>query len=212
MLTRSDVEKLLRLHTTAYSLLLWLDEQAVADPAVLSSQVMEALSRPRTTLAWLQSQRSLLPPALQPAREHEGELAHLFCSFFNTSFDVKQFSFADRLLDARLTLGSGQPKGRRTGLKNVQALALKHLAASKSLKITENEAGKLATRKSMQPDLAIWTYVWELDRRCKGKGKGPVVHRLWRSIPAEIRRDLDPEQVWQARCKLLSAARQFLSP
>jgi hypothetical protein len=206
MLTRSDVERLLGLHAKAYALLMWLDEQAQADPDLLSPQVAEALRRPRTALDWLSSNRSLLPPDLLPDHRLDGELLHLFCSFFTTSFDVKHFSFGDRLLDSRLTLG--QQRGGRTGLKSAQALAIKNLGASQGFKVSEHEAGRLAERKSLQPDLAVWTYVRELDRRCRGKGKGPVAHRLWRTIPIEIRKNLDPERVWQARDKLLGAVRQ----
>jgi hypothetical protein len=39
----------------------------------------------------------------------------------------------------------------------------------------------------------------ELDRRAKGKGKGVVVHQIWRSISKAMREALDVEKVWCCR-------------
>ena len=58
----------------------------------------------------------------------------------------------------------------------------------------------------------IWTYVWELDRRARNKGKGPVAHRIWRSLPWAVKRALDVEAVLTAREALLTAARALLAP
>ena len=58
--------------------------------------------------------------------------------------------------------------------------------------------------------MLVWTYVWELDRRARNKGKGPVVHRIWRAIPSQTRRALTADRVWSARQQLLDAARELI--
>ena len=102
------------------------------------------------------------------------------------------------------------PGSKPLGLLGVQALALEHLGASEGLKLTHSEATRLVKRGSNQPAALIWAYVWELGRRAKGKGKGPVVHRVWREVPTDIRKALGLDVVWAAHCKLLNAARAFL--
>jgi len=75
--------------------------------------------------------------------------------------------------------------------------------------IAERDAHRLIKRNALREASVIWTYVWELDRRAKNKGKGPVAHRIWRSIPWERKRSLDVEQVWGAREQLLNAVREY---
>jgi hypothetical protein len=98
--------------------------------------------------------------------------------------------------------------GRSHGLKTAtQALALKHLANSQGTRVSDGEARKLAQRRSLQPHLLLWTYIWELGRRAKGKGKGAVVHSIWRSLPLTMRKDLNTEAVWAARQEIVAIVR-----
>src|SRR5262249_56313016 len=57
-----------------------------------------------------------------------------------------------------------------TGLAGSQALALKHLAASQGLTLTERQASDLVrTRRDLREDALLWTYVWEPDRRARNR-------------------------------------------
>lgn len=56
--------------------------------------------------------------------------------------------------------------------------------SSSGFSLASREVGGLARRSDLAEALNLWTYVWELDRRSRGKGKGPLVHALWPGCPA----------------------------
>lgn len=203
MLTRADIGDLLQMHARGYQLLLWLDRQAAREPSVLAPDVVALLAKPASCGAWLVANRFTLPLELRPENPVRDEFVNLFASFFSTSFHVEHLSFGGELLDSRLAKRSTKSSHKPKGSLAAQALALKHLASSQSIRISEAEARKFAERKSSQPHLLLWTYVWELDRRAKAKGKGEVVHRIWRSLPLATRKNLSTDAVWAAREELL---------
>lgn len=206
MLGRAEIARLLELQALAYELLKWLDQEAVGDPELLSSAA-PLLARPGTTADWLESRRDRIPAELVPADSRDA-FASLFCSFFTTSFQVTSTEFGDRVVWSRVE----RTVPGRAGVANSQALALKHLAASEGRRITEKESSDLVkSTPGLRADLLLWTYVWELDRRARGKGKGQVAHRIWRSIPWETKRDLRADDVWAARGRLLEAVRAYLA-
>jgi hypothetical protein len=208
MLNRQQVAQLLLLQSRAYELLMWLGEERSGNPELLSPDVVALLREPETAAGWLEMNRERVPARLLPA-EPAGPFANLFCSFFSTSFRVRHLELEDRLLDSRLTLGVGVKSPGHVGIERSQALALKHLAACEKMPITERDAHRLVKRNALREASLLWTYVWELDRRAKNKGKGPVAHRIWRSIPWERKRSLDVDQVWGAREQLLNAVREY---
>jgi DNA-binding transcriptional regulator YdaS (Cro superfamily) len=207
MLTREDVAQLLTLQAKAYELLMWLGAEGVKDPDLLSPAVVALLGEPLPAAAWLDQHRKRIPPALLPPRI-EGPFANLLSSFFSTSFNVTHLDFGDRLVDSRLRLGMDRGLASHVGLDQSQALALKHLAASEGISITEKTARGIVKRATVRPAALLWTYVWELDRRSKKKGKGPVVHKIWRSIPWETKKALSVDRVWEARAQLVAASRE----
>jgi hypothetical protein len=172
VITRDEVAELLKLHHKAYELLLWVGRQAVRHPQTLSPAVVEVLTRPATCVNWLASNRSALPASLLPDGDIPDEFVNLFSSFFSTSFHVDHVSLGKELLDSSLSTGSAAGKTKPSGYLAAQALALRHLGGSEGTRISDAEARLLAKRKSLQPSLLLWTYVWELDRRAKGKAKG----------------------------------------
>lgn len=187
---------------------MWLAEQAGQDPGLLSPEAAARLCEPASAAQWLELQRERIPAELMPA-EPAGAFANLFASFFSTSFRVSHLDFEGRLLESRLNVGVREENQPRAGLEQCQALALRHLAAAAKVPITDKDARRLVRRKDLREASVIWTYVWELDRRSKQKGKGPVVHRMWRSIPAGTRKSLDVARIWEAREQLLSAVRAY---
>lgn len=204
MLTRPELAQLLRLQATAYDLLMWLADAANRDPELLSPEAVRRLSDPDLAPEWLEAQRGQLPEQLLP-EDPRGWFANLLCSFFATSFHVRHLEFEGRLVESRVTLGAEHPNSK-TGLGQCQALALRHLATAEKIRITEREAGQLARRKSLSQACLPWTYAWELDRRAREKGKGSVVHQLWRALPKNSRKSLTVEQIWTAREQLITAA------
>ncbi len=209
MVTRDEVAELLRLHDKAYQLLLWLGQRAVRHPKALSPEVVQQLARPATCAEWLAASRLSLPANVLPDKGMQDAFVNLFSSFFSTSFHVEHVSLGNKLLDSSLSTGSSAGRRNPSGFIAAQALALRHLGGSENIRISDAEARTLAKRKSMQPNLLLWTYVWELDRRAKGKGKGEVVHRIWRSLPVDLRKNMTTEAVWEARNRLLETLGSF---
>ncbi|MFC6020848.1 hypothetical protein ACFP2T_32345 [Plantactinospora solaniradicis] len=208
MLSYEDVAELLTLQAKAYGLLMWLSQASVDDPEMLSVDAAARLARPGTAATWIAEHRSELPADLATLDPH-GPFANLLSSFFSTSFRVEHLEFNNRLVSARIVLYASPGPADRTGIVRTQALAVKHLAASQRLPTTEGQARDLIrVRRDLRDAVLLWTYVWELDRRARNKGKGPVVHQIWRSIPWERKRALTAEQVWSARQQLLDAARE----
>jgi hypothetical protein len=207
VLSYDDVAELLRLQAQAYELLLWLSRASAADPELLSAGTAADLARPASAATWFERHRPEFPPDLATLDPH-GPFANLLSSFFTTSFRIEQVEFDNRLVWSRIVLGAPTGPPDRTGLAHSQALAVKHLAASEGLPMTETQARDLVrTHRDLRDALLLWTYVWELDRRARNKGKGPVVHRLWRSLPTDTRRTLTADHAWSARQLLLAAAR-----
>lgn len=210
VISYDDVVALLALQAKAYELLMWLDRECVDNPRLLSVDAAADLAHPGTAAAWVDRHRGELPVDLA-VPDPDGRFANLLSSFFATSFRVEHLEFGDRLVSARIVRGVTGGGPDRTGLRQSQALALKHLAAAQRLAMTARQADELVrTRRDLREALLVWTYTWELDRRARDKGKGPVAHRIWRSIPWETKRDLTADQVWSARQQLLDAARQYL--
>jgi hypothetical protein len=206
VLQREEVRRLLGLHAQAYALLLWLADAANRDPELLSPAALAMLEDPEQVPLWLERHRDRIPSELLGG-EPGGAFAGLLASFFGTSFRVRHLEFEGRLLEARLTRGAAERAASTAGVEQCQMLAVRHLAASEGARLTEKEARTLVRRKSLREAALVWTYAWELDRRARNKGKGEVVHRIWRSLPKETRKSLDDERVWQARELLLREAR-----
>lgn len=205
MIDDADIHRVLSLHEQAYRLLLWLDRQAKSSPQALSSDEVARLAKPAGCLKWLEENRAALPGELRPAQSQADEWANLFSSFFETSFEVRHLEFGGQLLDSNLT--RRRPGGpSQFSEQSVQALAVKHLLAAYEVRVSQGDAAKLAQRKSIREHVVVWTYIWELSRRAIGKGKGVVVHRLWRSISPETRKSLSVDRAKQARQAIVDAA------
>ena len=205
---REEVGRLLVLQSAAYELLMWLTDAANRDPSLLSPSAVALLREPGTAAQWLNDHRERIPHHLLP-EEPAGAFASLLSSFFTTSFRVTHLEFEGRLMESRVTLGVIEEASVSAGLEQCQALALRHLAAAEGAPITEKDARQLVRRKNLHEASLLWTYVWELDRRAKQKGKGAVVHRIWRSLPKDVRKSLDVDRIWKAREQLLSAVREY---
>jgi len=209
MLSREELPRLLRLQAQAYDLLMWLADAANREPELLAPVAVARLKDPKTAAEWLEEQRPRVPERLIPA-ETRGPFAHLLSSFLSTSFQIRHLEFEGRLVESRVTLGAERTDSALSRMR-CQSLALRHLATSEKIRLTEKEAGQLAQRKSLSTASLLWTYAWELERRSRETGDGSVVHQLWRALPNETRRSLTAEQIWAARDQLLAAARECVA-
>lgn len=206
MLTRDAVALLLVRQAQAYELLLWLGRTSAEDPTLLDIDAARNLANARSVPAWIAGHRHRIPPELVPADVDE-PFAALFASFLSTSFRIDHVHFDDRLVATYLVRGTTPEPPPRAGVTASQSLALKHLLAAERIPLAPGEISGLARRPDLTEPLRLWTYVWELDRRSRGKGKGPLVHTLWRRLPRAVRHDLTVTRVWDARERLVTAGR-----
>ena len=179
---------------------------APTTPRCWEHDATQQLGQARSVPEWIARHGHRIPSDLVPATV-DGAFAALLASFLETSFRIEHVHFGDRLVATHLVRGvnPGQPLLR--GLSSTQALALKHLLSAERLAVTDDDVRGLTRRADLAESLTIWTYVWELDRRARGKGKGPVVHALWRRLPPAVRADLTADRVWAARRQLINAVR-----
>lgn len=204
MLNHDDVASLLALQSSAYKLLLWLADAVSWNANFLTAEEAKLLHKPKTADQWLQTHRSQIPETLLPITLND-VFTNIFSSFFSTSFQVSDFD----LFETRIKTRAPGPTATRSEVRHCQNLALKHLATAEKLILLDNEADTLVRRKSLHEALLLWTYIWELDRRSKRKGKGQVVHEIWKSIPRETRQSLDADLIWSARQQILQAVRDY---
>jgi hypothetical protein len=207
MLSRARIAALLDHQAQAYALLMWLAEHANHAPALLAPAVVAQLREPTDAAAWLTAERDGALVGAPVPRVIDAEFATLLASFFATSFQVKHLEFDGRLVEARLIATAAAEVVSHVSAEASLALAIKHLAASEDLAMTQDDARRIAKLAAHRQAALIWTYAWELDRRARNKGKGPIVRAIWRSIAIETRKALTVEHVWAARAALLDACR-----
>ena len=198
-MTKLDVSTLLRLQRQAYGLLLYLDRRATTEPELLSPELIDRLSSGKTAVQWLQQCHRNLPQQLVPERKRWEPFARLVASFFQTSFQVDHMELDGQLIESRIRRGrirGGSNSGKVIGLI---ASAIKHVLSAENIRVDRDEARRLAERDDIRTESRVLAYVWELDRRARGKSKGAVVHRLWLSLPVSVRTSLDESVWWLAR-------------
>jgi hypothetical protein len=210
ILDYEQIEELITVHEQAYGLLMWLADAVVWQPDLLVPEEAALLHKSEAVRQWLNKHTSKIPAHLLPARFDDGFI-NLFSSFFSTSFRIGHFEFDGKLVESSVKLGSNQSKTLISNPAQCEFLALKHLCNSENLYLTDKGAKAFIKHKSLKEALLIWTYIWELDRRAKGKGKGAVVHQIWRSIPIDTRKSLDVEKVWNCKEQILAAARDYIA-
>jgi hypothetical protein len=212
MLTRADVVHLLEQQSRAYQLLLWLGRTCAEDPTLLDPDAARQLGKARSVPGWIARHRHRIPADLLPAEVGgaiDTAFAALLASFLETSFRIEHVHFGGQLVATHLVRGVSPGQPPRQGMPSTQALALKHLLSAEGLAVTDDDLRGLSRRADLAEPLTVWTYVWELDRRARGKGKGPVVHALWRRLPPAVRADLTADRVWEAREQLITVAGQL---
>lgn len=210
MINEQDISKLLEIHSKAYSFLIHLANKSRKNPETLSARVVDELKKKKTCVNWLEDHINSIPVNFRPENEDISNFAGILSSFFVTSFKVDNLNFEGKLLDSDVKTITRKEGTSRLGQKAVRNLALKHLCRSQNIRITEAEARKILKNRKIHMDITIWAYVWELDRRARGKPKGSSVHILWRDMPYDIRKNLNVDLVMKSRQRLLEHAKSYL--
>ena len=87
--------------------------------------------------------------------------------------------------------------------------AVRRLASEEEIAIDQAIARRVVDRQDIRTDLWVWLYVFELHKRSIGKGKGRVDHSIWKAIPSELRRNMNADLVWNARCRIVSEIKKI---
>jgi hypothetical protein len=187
-------------------LVMHLDQLASRDPAWLDKTVLAALSDCTSCVEWLRRHWDALPADCLPERGDEVPFARLLGSFFETSFSVVRTELGGSLLDARLRRQHSSCRAGGYDIRKLVGMAIKYLLASEGTRLDAGQARRFAESPTRQDDARVVAYMWELDRRARGKGKGPIVHRLWLSLPVTQRTALSVQMVDDAWAHILEAA------
>ena len=87
-MNQQQIERTLKLQKQAYSLLMWLKEQARNNRSLLNAKALEPMSSAKSCEDWVLRHLSMIPIQLRPEGSDVPAFSHLFSSFFTTSFRV----------------------------------------------------------------------------------------------------------------------------
>ncbi|HEY0075859.1 MAG TPA: hypothetical protein VGB77_17285 [Abditibacteriaceae bacterium] len=121
---KSDIERILHLHNTAYEFLLWLNKRAGNEQEILSDQNLEKWRYAESCEAWVREMHGMIPQSLRPSVEDIPAFARLFSSFFQTSFYLVESAptpaydyFGDQsgyVKSGKRKLMAGAPSGKKS--------------------------------------------------------------------------------------------------
>ena len=219
-ITRDQIARVLRLHRLAYEALVWLDNIALARPHMLDEPTAALLRDEAACVEWVRRDPGRFPDRVRPAPNDVDAFAHLFASFFQTSFRVER-----RLFDGnpyyRIVAKKDEAAGKdRLGVRRVPRVlerkrrdeatdlrmrALVDLAGSDQAPGFWDRVKEMLADPKLRQHATLWAYACGLVRRTVGGSDGPALHRLWLDMDRPTRARLAADQVWLAREALLNA-------
>jgi hypothetical protein len=191
MLIPDEVEALLDMQRRGYALLRWVREKVESGKLPLAS-LHGALDAPQAAAEWLSRNAAALPAGARPPDGKEDAFAHLFASYLVTSFEVAPTKrvwsgcscrFCTYLVHAPNLKAQTPSKLDEQIAYQLEIDCLEALAEEVGAPLLRKELEQLVgpvleTRRQ----LAILTYVRELERRCSFRGQGRPVLALWREF------------------------------
>ncbi len=192
MFDRARLEWLLDLHARSYALLHWVAEQSRRG-ALPSGRAHGPLLAPEAARDWVERNWASLPAGARPDRADLEPFAHLFASYLLTSFTAAprrlrrvstcgcDCEFCSRL-EAASMLALRDPSAQdRAVAEQVKLDCLEALAVEAGVPLLRTELSTLV-RGVARRDLALLSYVRELERRTAFRGQGQPVLALWREL------------------------------
>ncbi len=199
---REEIVAVLALQDQAYRLILHLAARARAEPASMEHAARRFASR-RGCEAWLREERSSLPQDICPEERDMRAYAQLVWSLFQVSFRIDTMEWDGQVMDAHIVLDARTTSS--TGLRALKFKALRSLYRRRGLELPDEAVRGIVAVAELREPLSLWTYVWELRQRARGKAKGKVLARLWHSLPVDVRKGLGADAVTQAIQVLVEA-------
>ncbi len=189
---------------------MWLSEEVKRTPELLDKAAAEQLAAKAGCREWLTSNLKRFPQAHRPTPNELDEFANLFWSYFQISFSVATMQWGNTTLDVDIKVKSAKDvakdaDGSAVSLTAVKIGALQRLFRSRGIEVSERRLRSLANSEPLKAEVALWTYVWELRQRAKGKSKGSALHRLWRSLDVGVRKDITADTVMAAAASIEAA-------
>lgn len=223
-MNQDDIERILRLQNSAYELLLWLNKRAEDEQEILSDHNLEKWRFAASCETWVRSVHGTIPQALRPSQDDIPAFAHLFSSFFQTSFHLVEsaptrvYGHSD---DESWWGGSGQrklmpgapggkksAKGKARGAESARELrliALEELALENDLLPSRADLESLEKDAKLHDALVLWTYFHELNRRAHFASQGEAVRSLWQEMDKKERVKINAQKIIKARDSLVAA-------
>lgn len=213
---REELEKVMGWQKRAYGLLMWLGQEARANPAMLSAEAVEQMSAAESCVGWINHNLNSLPREFWPEPSDLVPFARLFSSFFATSFRVGLVGRRDSLqMETSLVSGAKEAKDgrhkkhlerRQKGAAlELKRAALSGLAEEAGVVVTVEGLDAMIAATELGPKVTLWTYACELKRRTEYVSQGTAVHELWLELDEKTRKRMDGEMVWKAKETVMNA-------
>lgn len=191
MFDATRLKRLLALHEKSYGLFLWLNQRLRSGAPPLAS-VRDTLAFSEAAEDWLRRNEAGIPERFRPGKGEREEMAHLFVSFLATSFEVVDRAATRACpgcwcciywIESRHLRRRDPDKKARRDAHRLEVLYLRGLAEEAGFPRLDAELERFATdHKDLRPQLALATYVRELERRSRFASQGEGSLALWREI------------------------------
>jgi hypothetical protein len=190
MFDAARLKRLLALHEKSYGLFLWINGGLKTGRRSLSS-VAKTLAFSDAALRWIRANDQTVPEQFRPDPTEREEFAHLFVSYLATSFEVVDrvryschgcWCCSYWIESKHLRRRDPDKKARAVG-HQLKILYLRALAEELELPLLDPELERFAgDHRDLAPQLALATYVHELERRSRFASQGEGTLALWREI------------------------------
>jgi hypothetical protein len=209
MMNKEDIERILHLQNSAYNFLLWLNKRSESEPEILSDQNIAKWRFAESCETWIRTVYGGIPQALRPPEEDIPAFAHLFSSFFQTSFRLHERDY-----DGKRSLMAGPPSGKKSAkgkakigesARELRLIALEALAIENDLLLSRGDLEEMERDEKLHDALVMWTYFHELNRRANFGSQGEAVHALWQAIDKKERERMSADKILKAHERLVTA-------
>ena len=191
MFDKERLDRLLALHDKSYRLFNWANEGLRSGPRLAAATDGSTLAE--AAGLWMRRNAAAFPADLRPATDEVDELAHLFVSYLATSFEVVETRFFRTTCAGCFCCGYWQSKrhlrrqrpGRKAqaDARELQVLYVRGLSLAMGLTFSDADLGAFVRdRRDIREELALSTYVHELDRRSSFGSQGEGILVLWRAF------------------------------
>lgn len=195
-LERESVDFAIRIQSKGYKLLQWM-ESALQRGFIAPERVSHGAEDKAAVVTWLERHLANLPPQARPTQEEIEPLGLFFSTFLNTTFHLKAepgMRLQPGICGCFCPMCSWMVQ--RPHLQTRKVGRREKLSARKRMLGTlaqwrlelgldhrpDAELESLVEDPELRADLALCTYLLDLERRLEGRSKGAATLALWRML------------------------------